>query len=120
MMAAEKTRVEFIEMNYNDSRGTMQNNSSELEIIHNPAEKRFEIWIDEKLSKLDYLEDETSIVMTHVGVHPDLRGHGVAGKLTEVALEYARGKSLRVIPMCSYVATYIRRNPQFVELTKQR
>jgi len=72
------------------------------------------------ISKLDYLEDGTTIVMTHVGVHPELRGHGVAGKLTEVALGYARGKSLRVIPMCSYVAAYIRRNPQHAELTKQR
>ena len=110
----------FNELDYNDQRGAMQTNSDELEIIHNPAEKRFETWIDGKLSKLDYMEDGNTIVMTHVGVHPDLRGHGVAGKLTEVALEYARGKSLRVIPMCSYVATYIRRNPQFVELTKQR
>ena len=98
----------------------MQINTGELEIIHNPAENRFETWIDGKLSKLDYLEDGDTIVMTHVGVHPDHRGQGVAGKLTEAALEYARGKSLRVIPMCSYVAAYIRRNPQFAELTRQR
>lgn len=110
----------FNELDYNDQRGAMQTNSDELEIIHNPAENRFETWVDGKLSKLDYLEDGTTIVMTHVGVHPELRGHGVAGKLTETALEYARGKSLRVIPMCSYVATYIRRNPQHAELTKQR
>lgn len=98
----------------------MQINTGELEIIHNPAENRFETWIDGQLSKLDYLEDGNTIVMTHVGVHPDHRGQGVAGKLTAVALEYARGKSLRVIPMCSYVAAYIRRNPQFAELTRQR
>lgn len=98
----------------------MQINTGDLEITHNPAENRFETWIDGKLSKLDYLEDGDTIVMTHVGVHPDHRGQGVAGKLTEAALEYARGKSLRAIPMCSYVAAYIRRNPQFAELTRQR
>lgn len=98
----------------------MQINTGDLEITHNPAENRFETWIDGKLSKLDYLENGDTIVMTHVGVHPDHRGQGVAGKLTEAALEYARGKSLRVIPMCSYVAAYIRRNPQFAELTRQR
>lgn len=98
----------------------MQINTGALEIIHNPAENRFETWIDGQLSKLDYLEDGDTIVMTHVGVHPDQRGQGVAGKLTEAALGYARGKSLRVIPMCSYVAAYIRRNPQYAELTKQR
>ena len=28
-------------------------------------------------------------------------------------------KSLRVIPMCSYAAAYIRRHPEYAELTKQ-
>ncbi len=98
----------------------MEINTNELEIVQNPAENRFETWIEGRLSKLDYLEDRDTIVMTHVGVHPDDRGQGVAGKITEVALVYARGKSLRVIPMCSYVAAYIRRNPQYAELTKQR
>ncbi len=97
----------------------MEINSEKLEIIHNPAESRFETWIDGKLSKLDYLENGDTIVMTHVGVFPEHRGQGVAGKLTEAALEYAREKSLRVIPVCPYVAAYIRRNPQYVELTRQ-
>lgn len=91
-----------------------------LEIKHNVAENRFETWISDQLSKLDYIEDGDTIVMTHVGVHPEHRGAGVAGRITEVALAYAREKSLRVIPMCSYVAAYIRRNPQHVELTRQR
>ena len=98
----------------------MKINPNELEITHNPAENRFETWIDGRLSKLDYIEDGDTIVMTHVGVHPDHRGFGVAGRITETALAYARGKSLRVIPMCSYVASYIRRHPQYSELTKQK
>jgi uncharacterized protein len=90
-----------------------------LNVIHNPAQNRFETWIEGQLSKLDYMEDDNTIVMTHVGVYPEHRGQGVAGKLTEVALEYAKEKSLRVIPMCPYIATYIRRNPQYLELTSQ-
>ena len=91
-----------------------------LEVKHNEAEDRFETWIDGELSKLDYMRDGNTIVMTHVGVHPEHRGRGVAGKLTQVALEYAKEKSFRVIPMCPYIAAYIRRNPQYEELTKQR
>ena len=90
-----------------------------LDVIHNAAENRFETWIEGRLSKLDYMEDDNTIVMTHVGVYPEHRGQGVAGKLTEVALEYAKEKSLRVIPMCPYIAAYIRRNPQYMELTSQ-
>ena len=90
-----------------------------LEVIHNTAENRFETWIDGQLSKLDYMQDGDTIVMMHVGVYPEHRGHGVAGRLTRVALEYAKEKSFRVIPMCSYVAAFIRRNPQYAELTRQ-
>ena len=90
-----------------------------LEVIHSPAENRFETWIEGQLSKLDYMEDGDTIIMTHVGVYPEHRGQGVAGKLTQVALEYAKERSLRVIPMCPYIASYIRRNPQYIELTSQ-
>ena len=91
----------------------------EIVVIHNPDENRFEAIYDGKLSKLDYIQDKTNFVITHVGVHPDLRGHGVAEKITLAGLEYARQNSLRVIPMCSYAATYIRRHPEYAELTRQ-
>ena len=98
----------------------MEINLEELEITNNETEKRFEVSINGLLSKLDYIQDEDTFVITHVGVHPELRGHGVAGKLTQASLEFAKAKSLRVIPMCSYAAGYIRRNPQYAELTKHQ
>ena len=98
----------------------MQIDVEKLEVIHNDAEDRFETWIDDQLSKLDYMQDGNNIVMTHVGVYPEHRGQGIAGKLTQVALEYAKEKSLRVIPMCPYISAYIRRNTQYADLTKQR
>ena len=98
----------------------MEIDLEKLEVVHNLAKNRFETWIDSQLSKLDYLLDEDTIVMTHVGVYPEHRGQGVAGKLAEVALNYAEKNSLRVIPMCPYVAAYIRRHPQYIDLTKQK
>ena len=92
---------------------------AKLEVTHNEAEQRFETWIDGYLSKLDYIRDGKNFVITHVGVYPEQRGQGVAGKIVEAALEYAKENSLRVVPMCSYAAAYIRRNPKFMELTEQ-
>ena len=91
-----------------------------IQVVHNPNENRFETTIDGKLSKLDYIQNGNTFVITHVGVHPDLRGQGVAGKIVEVGLAYARENSFRVVPMCSYAAAYIRRHPEYIELTKQR
>ena len=90
-----------------------------LEVIRNEEERRFEAWIEGTLSKLDYIQDGKNFVITHVGVHPDLRGQGIAGRIVQVSLEYAREHELRVVPMCSYAAAYIRRHPEYAELTKQ-
>ena len=89
-----------------------------LKVVHNPEQNRFEVELEGQIAKLDYMEDGDTIVMMHVGVPYEFRGHGVAGVITKAGLEYAKSKSLRVIPMCSYVAAYIRRNPQYAELTK--
>jgi uncharacterized protein len=97
----------------------MEINLEKLDITHNAAENRFEVWIDGLLSKLDYIEDKDTFLIAHVGVDPEYRGRGIAGKLTQAGLEYAKAKSLRVIPMCSYAAAYIRRNPQYIELTRR-
>ena len=96
----------------------MDINLEGLEITNNESERRFEVRINGLLSKLDYIQDEDTFVITHVGVQPELRGQGVAGILTQAGLEFAKAKSLRVIPMCSYAAAYIRRHPQYAELTK--
>lgn len=90
-----------------------------LEVTHNEANHAFEVWIDGYLSKLDYIQEEKNFVITHVGVHPAFRGQGLAAKIVEAGLQYAKQNSLRVIPMCSYAAAYIRRHPEYLELTNQ-
>ncbi len=97
----------------------MQIDLTKLAVIHNPEQNRFETWIDGNLSKLDYIQDDKNFVITHVGVHPSLRGQGVAGRIVEVSLAYAKENSLRVVPMCSYAAAFIRRHPEYAELTRQ-
>jgi len=87
-------------------------------ITNNEADNRFETTINGYPAKLDYLLDKDTLVITHVGVHPELRGRGVAGHITKFALEHAKSRSLRVIPMCSYVAAFIQRNPQYIPLTR--
>lgn len=88
-----------------------------LKVTRNEAENTFEVWVEGHLCKLDYIRDGNNLIIAHVGVYPEFRGRGVAGKIMEAALEYARQNSLRVIPMCSYAVHYIRQNPQYRELT---
>lgn len=97
----------------------MEIDLNQIQVTHNPGENCFETTVDGKLSKLDYIQKERNFVITHVGVHPSLRGQGVAGKIVEAGLKYARENSFRVVPMCPYAAAYIRRHPEYADLTKQ-
>jgi predicted GNAT family acetyltransferase len=111
-------------MRYNEgntpwSKNTMSVELDKLQVIHNSGESRFETTVDGYPGKLDYILDGKNFVITHVGVDPELRGKGVAGKIVEVSLAYAKENNLRVIPMCSYAASFIRRHPEYAELTNQ-
>lgn len=97
----------------------MEIDPDKIEVTHYPAENRFEAWVEGKLAKLDYTENGNTIMMTHVGVPVEFRGQGLAAVITRAALEYAKSKSLRVIPICPYVVSYLRRNPQYMELTRK-
>jgi len=92
--------------------------ANHLQVVHNPSEHRFEVWVNGHLSKLDYILDGKNFVITSVGVHPELRGQGIASQLTQVGLGYAKERRLRVIPMCPHAATYIRNHPEYANLTR--
>ena len=97
----------------------MQINLDQVNVIHNSDENRFETMVAGYPSRLDYIQDGKNFVITHVGVHPELRGQGLAGRIVEAGLAYAKENKLRVIPMCSYAAAYIRQHPEYQELTNQ-
>ncbi len=96
----------------------MQIDIDTLEVLHNKAESRFEISLNGSLAILDYSTNGRSIIMMHVGVPYEFRGQGVAAVITKAALEYAKEKSLRVVPACSYVLSYLRSHPEYHPLTK--
>jgi uncharacterized protein len=87
-----------------------------VKVEHSPARSRFEATVDGQLSTADYTMRGKVMVMTHTGVPPAQRGHGIAAALVQAALDHARAHGLRVSPMCSYVAIYMRRHPQTQDL----
>lgn len=56
------------------------------------------------------------MIFTHTEVPPRLRRRGIASRLIHDALEAARERGLRVIPRCSFVASYLTQHPEFNDL----
>ncbi len=92
--------------------------SPEAEIIvrHNPAASRYEAEVGGKLAATEYTRTGDRVVFTHTFVPPELRRRGIAEQLVRTALEDVRLQRLRVVPECSYVAAFIKRNPEFASL----
>jgi predicted GNAT family acetyltransferase len=86
-------------------------------VRHNSAAGRYEAEVEGYLAVAEYALESDRIVLTHTFVPPELRGRGVAEQLVRTALEEARRAGKKVVPQCSYVARFIRRNPEFQPLT---
>jgi predicted GNAT family acetyltransferase len=86
------------------------------EIRDNVAAKRLELEADGGLAIANYRIDGGTIIFTHTETPAHLQGRGIAGRLIRGALETARARGLRVLPLCSFVADYIRRHPEFQDL----
>lgn len=85
-------------------------------VSHNVAANRFETTVDGLLCLCEYERADEVITFTHTVVPPELRGRGLAELLVRAALAEARRQNLKVVPACSYVATFINRHPEFADL----
>lgn len=77
---------------------------------HNPELSRYELEIDGLLAFADYQRSGHRLVIPHVEAHPALRGKGAAGRLMEQVAQSARAEGMRITPLCSYAAAWLRRN----------
>ena len=90
--------------------------STAFTVVHNAAASRFEVSLDGCLSVCAYRRYGDTVDLTHTEVPPALQGHGIAAELVRAALDWARQEKLRVRPLCSYVAVYMRRHPETEDL----
>ncbi|HYR25644.1 MAG TPA: GNAT family N-acetyltransferase [Aquabacterium sp.] len=89
---------------------------SDLNIVHHPASGCFETMVEGLRCEADYQLRDGTMHITHTGVPPALEGRGIAAQLVHSALSWARAQGYKVNPVCSYVAVYIRRHPEWQDL----
>lgn len=87
-----------------------------IEVEHNADESRFETAVNGKLALLNYRMKGTAIVFTHTEVPAEFEGRGIGSKLARAGLEYARNSGMKVVPLCPFIAEYVRRHPEYQDL----
>jgi uncharacterized protein len=86
-----------------------------------PDRSRFEITVDGELAGFaEYRSRPGRIVFTHTEIREAYQGRGLAARLIRAALDRARRGGLEVTPLCPYVADYIRRHADYLDLVDER
>jgi hypothetical protein len=88
----------------------------DYKLIDNTEAKQYEYHIDGVIAKIEYIKAKDKIYLTHTEVPKELEGKGVASSLVKRVLEDVETKGLTLIPMCPFVATYIKRHPDWKKL----
>ena len=79
----------------------------------NPEELRYELVRDgEVIGVILYRATPGVIVLLHTDVEPAFEGEGVGNRLVAGALDDIRARGLRLVPVCPFVAAYLRRHPE--------
>ena len=82
------------------------------QVRHNTDESRFEYGEPDTLSKLDYKLDGERLIAYHTEVPPEFEGMGVGSALVEALFAWAREQELHVVPLCPFVAAWLKKHPE--------
>ena len=85
---------------------------ADLKINNNALLSRFESLVNGKLALLDYRIEQGTIFLRYVEVPVEEQGRGIASKVTQAALKFARDNGLTVVPHCPFIASYVSRHPE--------
>ena len=88
-----------------------------IQVVNNPELHRYEIHVDGKLAGFAAYRGQPGVVtFTHTEIEPAHEGQGLGSVLARSALDELRGSGEQVVPLCPFIATYIRRHPEYVDL----
>ena len=91
--------------------------AASLTVRDNPDRSRFEIDLgDGSLAIAEYTLPAGKIIFTHTEVPEAHEGKGIGTTLIRFALDAARERGLRVIPICPFLAAYMQKNADVQDL----
>ncbi|NAY91110.1 N-acetyltransferase [Muricauda sp. JGD-17] len=88
----------------------------EYELINNEEAKQYEFHIEGQVPKIEYIKAKDKIYLTHTEIPKGLEGKGIGSALVKQALDDVREKDLTLVPLCPFVALFIKRHPEYKTL----
>ncbi|MDR1809209.1 MAG: N-acetyltransferase [Prevotella sp.] len=86
----------------------------DYELINNEDCNRYEFRIGKHVPLIEYIKTANNeVYLTHTEVPVALEGQGIGSQLAAKTLADIEKQGLRVVPLCPFVAAYIRRHPEW-------
>lgn len=85
-------------------------------LIDNTEEKRYEFRIGDHRPRIEYIRTKDKIYLTHTEVPRELEGQGIGSSLVQAVLKDIEAKDLTLVPLCPFVAGYIKDHPEWKKL----
>lgn len=89
-------------------------------VTDNKKEHRYELNHDGYTAFIEYIRTQGGDVnLTHTEVPYAIQNQGVGRELVKQTLQMIKDNGEKVVPLCGFVAAYIRRNPEWKSIVKE-
>ncbi|CAM3800068.1 GNAT family N-acetyltransferase [Flavobacterium cucumis] len=88
---------------------------SEVQIRINDNKGAFYIEVEGKKEAMMtfVFADEDKIIIDHTEVNPGNEGKGFGKKMLTKAVEFARDKRIKIVPLCTFAKSVFNKTPEF-------
>jgi predicted GNAT family acetyltransferase len=92
----------------------------DVALADNPAAHRFELRVAGKVAAYaEYNLLKDALLFTHTEVLEGYEGQGLGSRLAKFALDDVRSRGLKAVPVCQFIAGYIRRHHEYLDLVAE-
>ena len=87
---------------------------ADADVVDVPEQSQYELRLgDRRIGLAAYRRSGERIAFTHTEIDAACEGRGFGSRLVQGALEDARAKGLEIVPLCSFVAAFVKRHPEY-------
>lgn len=90
-----------------------------MKVTHDTTAERYLITVDGRdAGYADYIQGDGVRDFHHTVIDPEFRGQGLSKPLIQAALDDTRAAGDKVRPLCSAVAGFIEKHPEYQDLVQ--